>query len=60
MLVIQAVTYYKRSGEFRVKYRDTVSGKPVIYSGNRLKEPEQIFCKSAQYRYECADLVCWA
>lgn len=60
MLVIQAVTYYKRSGEFRVRYRDTVSGKPTVYYSNRLQEPELIFCQTAQRRHEGPGLVCWA
>lgn len=60
MLILQAVTYYKRSGEFLVKYRDAVSGKPVIYRANRLKESELIFCKTSPHRHEGPDALHWS
>lgn len=60
MLIVQAVTYYKRSGEFRIKYRDAATGKPVIYNANRLRDNERIFCETCTRSYEGPESIVWA
>ena len=46
MEVIQSIRYDKRTGEFYIISRDTVSGETSVACANHLTEKELIFAKS--------------
>jgi hypothetical protein len=59
MKIIVAVTYQKDTGEFKIKERDTETGRASVTFANHLTENERIFCKSRKSKYEDRFIVQW-
>ena len=58
-MMITAIRYFKKSGEFVVTERNANTGKTSKIHTNTLSENEKSWAKDSKYFFEDETCVCW-
>ncbi len=59
LAIITAIRYNKKTAEYVITNRSSVTGKTSKTYANHLTENETIFARSSKNRFEDETCVCW-